>query len=78
MTLDTVPFDTPTMFATVAAEAPTRRAPTIMLFGILSGHPFYRTTCIPRHSQLKFLLLREEEGPHDTLKTKNWQLQHVL
>ncbi|PSN37754.1 hypothetical protein C0J52_25245 [Blattella germanica] len=30
MTLDTVPFDTPTTFATVAAEAPTRRAPTIM------------------------------------------------
>ncbi|PSN58131.1 hypothetical protein C0J52_01026 [Blattella germanica] len=30
MTLDTVPFDTPMTFATVAAEAPTRRAPTIM------------------------------------------------
>ncbi|PSN44550.1 hypothetical protein C0J52_18386 [Blattella germanica] len=30
MTLATVPFDTPTMFATVAAEAPTRRAPSIM------------------------------------------------
>ncbi|PSN34275.1 hypothetical protein C0J52_22122 [Blattella germanica] len=30
MTLDTVPFDTPTMFATVAAEATTRRAPMIM------------------------------------------------
>ncbi|PSN38791.1 hypothetical protein C0J52_23232 [Blattella germanica] len=30
MTLDTVSFDTPTTFATVVAEAPTRRAPTIM------------------------------------------------
>ncbi|PSN35830.1 hypothetical protein C0J52_22740 [Blattella germanica] len=30
MTLDTVPFGTPTTFATVAAEAPTRRAPTNM------------------------------------------------
>ncbi|PSN58474.1 hypothetical protein C0J52_00806 [Blattella germanica] len=29
MTLDIVPFDTPTMFATDAAEAPTRWAPTI-------------------------------------------------
>ncbi|PSN44589.1 hypothetical protein C0J52_25051 [Blattella germanica] len=30
MTLDTAPFDTPTTFVTVAAEALTRRAPTIM------------------------------------------------
>ncbi|PSN35381.1 hypothetical protein C0J52_19280 [Blattella germanica] len=44
-----------------------------------SGRPFYRTTCIPRHLQLNFLLLREEEGPHDTLKTKkDRQLHHVL
>ncbi|PSN41965.1 hypothetical protein C0J52_10533 [Blattella germanica] len=80
MTLDTVSFDTPTTFATVTAESPTINGhQQSCLFGILSGHKFHCTTCIPRHSQLKFLLLREEEGPHDTLKTKkDHQLQHVL
>ncbi|PSN37846.1 hypothetical protein C0J52_20779 [Blattella germanica] len=37
---------------------------------VCDGHPFYCITYIPRHSQLKFILRREERGPHDTLKTK--------
>ncbi|PSN57654.1 hypothetical protein C0J52_05421 [Blattella germanica] len=44
MTLGSVPFNTPTTFATVAAEAPTRWAPIIMpLWGSV------RSPILPHH-----------------------------
>ncbi|PSN54755.1 hypothetical protein C0J52_20215 [Blattella germanica] len=79
MTLDTVSFNTPTMFATVASEAPTRRAPMTMplwdsVRSHISLHHLHTTTLT---AEILSAADRGRSTGHIENK-KDRQLHHVL